>query len=354
VAGTEYCVRVDSTDRFRLGQIVRISGVVLAAGGTIDPNFRITSAPFTDTNKYIRVTPIETTASVDVDAGEGNEVLVVGSAHRQGATGSSEAGYELPVNIWNYLQIFRTSFSFTGSALKTPVKFDDTGAYKDKAKEATIQNSREMEFAFMFGSKSKSLDADNLPLYTMGGILWYMQQWEAGTTYGNTAATADTDDNKRIIVNATGKMSIDTYEDYLERLFRVTNSVTNEKLVLCGSGFLATVNKMYKGQTVFNSNLPSKDTFGMNVVSHLTPFGTVYYRSHPLFSQNTTMRYNALFLDVHNLVYRYLEGRDTQLYKDRQANDADHRKDEWLGECGLECRFPESHMYMQNVRQVIA
>jgi hypothetical protein len=93
-----------------------------------------------------------------------------------------------------------------------------------------------------------------------------------------------------------------------------------------------------------------EDTYGMNVVQHLTPFGTIYYKTHPLFSQNATLRYNALFVDVQNLKYRYLSGRDTELLTKRQPNDADYRKDEWLTECGLELRFPESHMYLQNVR----
>jgi len=92
------------------------------------------------------------------------------------------------------------------------------------------------------------------------------------------------------------------------------------------------------------------DTYGMDVVKHKTPFGTVYYKTHPLMSQNAILRNNAFFLDVQNFVYRYLDGRDDALLKNRQANDADFRKDEWLGETGLEIRFPESHMYLQNVQ----
>jgi hypothetical protein len=165
-----------------------------------------------------------------------------------------------------------------------------------------------------------------------------------------SAATADSDDNKRIITNSSGVLSEKLYDTYLERVFRVTNNTVNEKLVLCGSGFLNVINQLYKSKSCLDASLPLTDTYGMNVVKHLTPFGTVYYKTHPLFSQNSTMRFNALVLDVQNLVYRYLDGRDTELLKNRQPNDADYRKDEWLTEAGLEVRFPESHMYLQNVR----
>lgn len=101
---------------------------------------------------------------------------------------------------------------------------------------------------------------------------------------------------------------------------------------------------------MLTSDLPMGDTYGMDVVKHVSPFGTIYYKTHPLYSQHPALRYNALFLDVHNLRYRYLIGSDTELYDNRQANDADNRKDEWLTEAGLEVRYPEAHMYLKNVR----
>jgi hypothetical protein len=196
---------------------------------------------------------------------------------------------------------------------------------------------------------------ETVPQYLTGGILWYLEQYEAADSVyrggtGAAAVTADTDDNKRIIVNAGGTLSVKTYDNYLERLFRNTNNVANEKLVLCGSGFLKTVNQMYESRSCLDSKLPMTDTFGWDVVKHTTPFGTIYYKSHPLFNRNTTLRYNALFLDVQNLKYRYVIGRDTKLFKDRGANDFDGRRDEWLTEAGLELIQPDSCMYMQNVR----
>ena len=64
------------------------------------------------------------------------------------------------------------------------------------------------------------------------------------------------------------------------------------------------------------------------------------------------MMYNALVLDVGNLKYRYLTDSDTILLKNRQNPGEDRRRDEWLTECGLEARFPESHMYFKNVQTI--
>lgn len=279
------------------------------------------------------------------------EVWVVGNVAAQGQTGTADAPWNLPVNIENFCQIFRTSFSFTGTAYKTAAKFDESGPYKDKSKEASIYHMTEMEKAFIFGRKAQTTQPVTLlPEYYTGGILYWLEQWEAGTLYGQQPSTSDTDDGKRIIANSSGSINEDAYDNYLERVFRVTNNKTNEKICLCGTGFLKVLNQMYRNKSVLQTQPGTKDlTYGMTVVSHLTSFGVVHYRTHPLFSDNPIMRFNGLFLDVHNLKYRYVQGRDTEILTNRQPNNADYRTDEWLSECGQEVRFPESHMYLQNI-----
>jgi hypothetical protein len=282
----------------------------------------------------------------------GNETWVVGSTFSQGSYDITQEIYNLPQNVGNYCQIFRTPFSMTGTSIKTSAKYDETGPYKDKAKEHSVLHMIEMEKAYLFGVSRKFVGTDGLPHYTTAGVLSFLAAWEAGTIYGNTPATLNTDDNKRII-SLTGGINEKIYEKYLERVFRVTNNMANEKLVLCGSGALSVLTQMYRSKTVLQARQGDLTTYGMTVVQHNTPYGTIYYKTHPLFSQNNTLRYNMLFLDVPNLRYRYVEGRDTELLRNRQQNDADFRKDEWLSECGLELRFPESHMYLQNVTDYV-
>lgn len=367
-AGSTLRVIVADASVFRIGHQVRLynvptTGNPIIVYGRVEAVYAgaagggLTGTGGTKQGVDLRLTETITNVS-NIATSLGLEAWVVGNVHSQGQTGASPAPYNMPVNIENYAQIFRTPFNFTGTALKTAAKFDDSGPYKDKSKEASIYHMIEMEKAFIFGRKLLTTNpTTNLPEYYTGGILYWLEQWEAtaGNIYGESGATADTDDNKRIIANASGTVNEKRYDGFLERLFRVTNNKTNEKLCLCGSGALMVLNQMYRNKSVLNVNQGSKDlTYGMSVVSHLTSFGTVHYRTHPLFSDNPIMRYNMLFLDVHNLKYRFVQGRDTTLLTNRQPNNADYREDEWLTEAGMESRFPESHMYLQNVLDYVA
>jgi hypothetical protein len=348
-ADTEYFVVVASNERFRIGHVVKIP---VTTGSTTLTDLKGIVTSIAVSGK-LKVRAINTVASIDngtTNENVGREVLAIGSAFEEGGVDTTSQVYDLPLEFYNYTQIFRSPFSFTGTSLKTALKFDDSGPYKDKAKQTSIDHVVEIERSLMFGHRHSYVNSDGLPVRTYGGIIWHLQQWEAGTTYGVTASTLDTDDNKRIITNSGGTANEKTYLGYLERLFRKTNNRANEKLCLCGSGFLNVISQMYASKSVLNASLPMTETYGMDVVKHRCPFGIVYYKTHPLFNENSTLRYNALFLDVQFMRWRKFPGRDTDILKNRQPNDADYRKDEWFTEGGFEMQFPESNMYLQNVQ----
>ena len=364
-AGTAYWLRVASVVPFRGGDVLKVRNLNVT-GTTADAQFIVlptAAGVFSSgtTTGYIRVTAVNTVANVlnvynQSDAA--TEVQVLGNANMQGQTGSSEGSYTLATRTGNNAQIFRTPYSFTGTAIATSAKFDEEGPYKDKAKKAGMKHMIQMELQFLFGDPSKGIDATSgLPTYTTGGIMFFLRLWEVGvgnayagvtSTYPNTASTANSDDNKRII-DINGSITESALDDYYERLFRHTNNVSNEKLAFVGSGFLNVINKLYKSKVVFQADIPQADSYGMSVVKHMCPFGTVYYKTHPLFSRNGFMRYNALFLDVQNFKYRYVQNRDTDVKKNCQPNNADYRLDEYLTEAGLELQFPEANMYMKGV-----
>jgi hypothetical protein len=266
----------------------------------------------------------------------------------------------LPVKHTNHTQIFRNAFSFTRTALKHPTDFDSSGVYKEKAKDNAIDHMVEMEKAFLWGVKGVQtvvVDGESLPERTTGGIRHFLEQWEAAnSTYrggaGAAAVTLNTDDNKRIINFSTGSVSWKEFNDFLERAFRTTNNRAFEKLILCGNGMLAAINTALENRAVTNKNFRSETVYGMNVTTWVTPFGTVHFKTHPLFNRSAAWRFDGLLLDVQNLRYRALNDSDTTLLKNRQANGQDRRKDEWLTEAGLEVRFPESHMWFENLQNI--
>lgn len=350
--GTTYRVQVVDTSYVRSGSIVKL-GVITNYAQTATFDMKCLVVEVLSGN-IIRFQPLEATYLLVSNASTvniGNEVLVIGSAYAEGQVGSSEGGYNLPLDFSNYTQIFRTPFSFTGTEMQTSLKFDKTGDYRDKAKKQSLFHMVDIERSALFGVQSKSVNPNTkLPLRTTGGILWTLQQWEltSSNPYGATGASQNSDDNKRIIT-INGSLSAQTYDAYLERLFRITNNQANEKLVFCGSGFLSIINQMYRGQSVLQTDIPQAGIWGNDIVGHRTPYGTIYYKSHPLFNMNSVLRYNALFMDVNNIRYRPMVNRDTDLLRNRQPNNADYREDEYLTEAGFEIRFPESHMYMTGV-----
>jgi hypothetical protein len=352
-AETEYIITVASSDQFRDGHVILIRDVD-STGGTLVKEIHgiVTSIPSTTKIKFRCTKTVTAVDNGTTDENVGIEVLVVGSAFAQGSRSGSREIYTLPDDFYNYCQIFKTPFSMTGTALKTAVKYDDSGDYKRKAKKHSVDHMIEIERAFLFGERTKYVDSSsNLPTYTTGGILWFLRSWEAGD-YGSVTVTSDASDDKRIIDNTAGTFTINTYEGYLERLFRRSNNESNEKLVLCGNTALLALNRAYRDMGCLNMNVPVTESFGMNVITHVTPFGTVHYKTHPLFNVNAELRKSMLFVDPKNLKYRCVTDRDTKLLKNRQENDADYRKDEWLGECGLELQVPESFMFIKNVSAV--
>jgi hypothetical protein len=352
-AETEYIIVVASSENFRDGHQILIRGVA-STGGTLTKEIQgiVTSIPSTTKIKFRCIKTVTAVDNGATNENVGKEVIVTGSAFAQGSRSGSREIYTLPDDYYNYCQIFKTPFSMTGTALKTAVKYDDSGDYKRKAKKHSVDHMIEMERAFLFGERTKYVDSTtNLPTYTTGGILFFLRSWEAGD-YGTVTASADTDDDKRIIDNTAGTFTINTYEGYLERLFRRSNNESNEKLVFCGNTALLALNRAYRDMGCLNMNVPVTETFGMDIISHRTPFGTVHYKTHPLFNVNDELRKSMLFLDVKNLKYRHVLDRDVKLLKNRQENDADYRKDEWLGEAGLELQVPESFMFIKNMSAV--
>lgn len=364
VAGTEYRVGVASSADFLVRNQIWVQDVPVNGGGLASIKGVITAVG----TGYIQFQCSETTPTLvnsvnlitggtpgPVDA----PVLLIGTAVAEGASASSGRFYP-PIRVTNYTQIFRNAFSFTRSAMKQPAEFDKTGIYREKAEDNLRQHMVDMEMAFLFGTKRVDNVVEGgelVPRRQTGGLLWFLEQWEAANSIyrggaGAPAITANSNDLKRIISLPSNTVTFSAFNGYLERAFRTTNDKAFEKLFLCGSGFLGALNTYLEGKAQLNKQFASQKVYGMNVVTWETPFGTVHFKTHPLFSRQPTLRYNGLLLDVQNLKYRSLNDSDTTLLDNRQARDFDGRKDEWITEAGLEVNLPESCMYIANMQSM--
>jgi hypothetical protein len=345
-----------STPGNLLGTVTAVFAPTANGGsGTVD---------FSGTPKHaITVVPRHALASVlntsaNLTANNSNcFVSIVGLEAAQGQVGASLTNYQVPVEIYNHTQIARNAVRVTGTALTTPLRYDTKGITPDLKKDALLEHMLGLEMSLLWGQRSSGLDpVTSLPKYTTGGILWYLSQYEltSNNPYGQAGATADSDYNKRYILNTAGSMTVKTYEDYLERLFSFCGGKTNERLVYCGTGFLRAVTDGYRNSTQLTAKQGSREeTFGLTVVSHVTPFGIVHYQTHPLMSENPATRYSALFLDPGQLKYMHHTGRDTAYLIGRAPNNADYIEEEWLSEFGLKFQFPESAMYIAQLTSLL-
>lgn len=363
-------VKVASTNEFKIGQIVRVDAdgnlwrVIAVTRGVTD----------TQVNGYLTVN-FQRAVTLGVIAtiyASGNVIRIIGTAYGEGASGGNmkSTQFKRPYAIQNTTQIFRDSFDFPGSVLKMGLKWDKTGPYKEKAHDTVTDHMTGLERALLFGQRSTTTrpsfdtNQEDLTVRTMSGIIEFLTMWDAGSTGitidGSTYApyafkapsTTDADDNKRVIANAGGTISVDGFNGYAEKVGRYHTNKSGDKLVLCGSGALIALTKMFRLNSTFHVEYGVK-AYGLSVTVVHTPFGDFNLITHPLFNEDTTMTYWMLFLDIWNLKYRPLTDRDTRLLKNRQNNGDDFRRDEFLTEAGLEMWMPEGHMLVQNVKTYV-
>lgn len=360
---TEYQLKVVSTAEFKPTHVIELRNVSnqtvanLVITGVVTAIVSATVLKFRPNATY---TGIKNTHGAPVN--EALSVAIKGTANRE--YGRSGRGfYFTPISPTNFTQIFRSAFNLSRTALKGGLVFDSSGPYNNMAKENGMRHMIEMEKAFLFGEKHTVQVADPdtgelTPETQTGGIIWYLTQYEAqfsiyrggdGISTGPAAVTVNTDPDKRII-DAGGSMTKKDLDIYLARLFTVTQDIGYEKVALCGAGFLGAINQFYDRSRIIQTVLNEPTTKARFVIwSVETLFGTVHFKTHPLFTQDPYLTNNALFLDLGNLRFRPLTDSDTKFLKGRQETDRDGRKDEWITEAGLEFKFPESCMYIQNL-----
>lgn len=360
-ADTEYRVVVASTAEFRPTHVIQIRDVTRnEAAATTDVKGTVTeiiSATVLKFRPYSTVTLLDN-ATTDNNA---LTVNIIGTANQEYAR-SGRGTVAFPINVTNYTQIFRTAFNISRTALKGGLVYDKSGPYKSMAWENGLRHMIEMEKAFIFGQKHTVMVADPetgemSPETKTGGVIWFLEQWEAANSVyrggtGAAAVTANSDDNKRII-DVAGTLTRTDYKKYMSRLFRKTNDKAYEKLCLCGGLHLESVNTVLESDSLIHKEVvytekTTKGNLTFMVHSVTTLRGTVYYKVHPIFDEDPGLQGAGLYLDVGNLTYRPLQDSDTVFIKGRQERDRDGRKDEWIGECGLELEFPESHMFIKN------
>ena len=282
------------------------------------------------TNEVMRVSADAGSTSLTVERNiggtshsitDGDELFIAGSAYAEGAGSPTGVSFDATVAS-NFTQIFRTAFTVTETLRSTNLR---TGDKEDElATKALKLHMSDIERAMFFSRKHEKDATSANPTRFTGGLMNTITNVIDRSTNSNTMTEKQFDDA------------------LIEDIFAFGSK---QKIMFCGAkvaGHLQQFGKNRWQPTVVEG------TYGVNLTQYSTFAGDLMVHLHPQFRQVPGMDNAAVILDFPYLSYRYLEGRDTQLLRDRQANDSDQVKHEYLTESGLEMLQDKVHAVIKN------
>lgn len=306
------------------GALVLVPGDVLLVEVGNDATFNneivVVSSVASDTSFVVKRGQAGTTAA---GIPTGSNLTRIGSVFEEGSV-SPAVSNNNPVKVNNFCQIFKTAYELTKTVELTKARTGD--ALKNDKKRQMFKHSVNLEKAFLWGKKQEVTGPGGKPQRFTGGIRQFI------TTNVTIFATTPT---------------VDTFLDAVFKVFDFEddNGGSNERLVLCGNGFLNALNKVVKNASQIRYDGVIK-IYGMKLNAYELPQGTLAIKSHPLLNVHPKFTNSAFVLNPGALRYRYM--RDTAPQDNIQANDADTRKGQWLTECGLELNHEKTFAYLGN------
>lgn len=291
----------------------------------------------TDEVLWVTADPSGAFDSITVARGKGSSaaamnnldgLYIIGTHHQEGAARPTAISEEVSTVV-NYTQIFRNTLDMTNTARATKVRIGDP--WQELQRESLEQHAIQRELAYIFGTGVEDTSGAHAERTTKG----LMELVTTNVTDFNDA------------------FDIDTWETFLEDVFE---NGSNEKLALVGNRALTVINKIGRVHGTIDQT-PPVTTFGMNMMTYITPYGTLMLRQHPLFSKNATYQDWGIVVDARSLEDRPLVGngvnRDTAYRENIQNNGDDARVDEWLTESGLGLQHETVHGYFKNASALV-
>ncbi len=259
---------------------------------------------------------IGATAAAILDRSE--VLLIIGNANAEFST-SRVLKTTKKTAQFNYCQIFRWEFGASGTVQASELYGGDDLAYQRRkaGKEFRIQ----MERSYLWGERSSSEDplGGTTPTRLNGGIIEKI----------TTNVTTDTE-----ITSAD-------FETFLRSGFRYGPA----RKMLFASRNIVSYLSLIAGAKI--ETRPTDKSFPLALTEYVSPHGKLFIATHNLLegsgANNTAYSGWALMLDLDSIFNRPLQGRNTMLRTNIQANDADGRIDGYLAECGIQLIQEKNH-----------
>jgi hypothetical protein len=301
---------VDNGDKFRAGDVVNVP----ATG----EQMRVTGVS-SNTLTVSRAWGVTAAASL----ADNDYLVIIGNANAEGA-GIRSALTSDPTKRTNYTQIFREPIDVTGTEDATELYAGSNDMAKLREEHLQI-HMKDIERAFLFGEAKEDLSNTAAPIRATGGAKSFI------ATHVQTTAT----------------LTQPTFETFISSVFQ---NGGQRKMGFVSPLIASAINSWALGKLFM---YPKDKTFGIAITQYLSIHGTLDFVLERIFAENPVWNGMAFALDMDKVMYRYLGGngknRDTKLLKDRQANDADEVKDEYLSEIGFQLVAENFHGLLKGV-----
>jgi hypothetical protein len=231
------------------------------------------------------------------------------------------------VDKWNYTQIIRTPLGASNTELATATYGGNDLALQVKMRG--IEHARAISLAAYFGKRGIDLTNFPDPRRTMGGVAEFIENGGNVVSFANTQPTWD---------NFT--------QSVMRELFTYGG---RNKIMLTGPNFAMWMDRW--AMAGIRTRSEAKVKYGITVETLRTTFGDLPVVIDPLLARAEAFSTSAFILDLDNIGYVPLEGRDTAFHVNLQENDRDGVKQEYITECSIEVRLPKTHMMLTGVKE---
>ena len=245
-------------------------------------------------------------------------LVIAGHADQEGGTSPTAISFD-PTTDFNFTQIFKTAVQVSGTLQNTYLRTGDKE--QEQLTKALKLHMGDIERAMFFGKRHEANGSTASPTRFTGGLLNQITNVTDGASFGATSNTITEKEFDRLLI---------------ETIFAFGSS---EKVAFCGARVISNLMEIGK-----NRWQPTQidNAYGVSLTRYTTYAGDLLVYMHPMFRQ-TGMTEEMIILDMGELKFRYLQGRDTQLIRDIQAPDFDGVKHMYMTECGLEMTQAKVH-----------
>lgn len=286
-----------------------------------------------DTGEVMRATGAASSNAIAVERNIGGtahqiaddaNLIIGGFADIEGGSAPAAISFD-PTLDFNFTQIFKTAVQVTGTLQNTYLRTGDKE--QEQLTKALKMHMSDIERAMFFGKRAEVNGTTASPLRFTGGLRNSITGVTDGASYGATNNIITEKEFDRLLI---------------ENIFAYGG---NEKVAFCGARVISNLMEIGK-----NRWQPTQidNAYGVSLSRYTTYAGDLLVYMHPMFRQVPTMDKEMIILDMSEIKYRCMQGRDTQLIRDIQAPDFDGVKHMYMTDCGLEMLQSKVHHRIKN------